>query len=135
MKMWFSRLDIPEVVRSNNGRQYSSRRFKRFAESWRFQHIIRSPKYPRSNGMTERYAQVIKNMLTKAKDSGQDPYLVILDTRNIPFDGLATPALMCGPALRSVLPCKQENLKIKARIDNENYMEQRPSIMTNIQDH
>ena len=109
MKMMFSRLRIPEVVRSDNETQYSSRRLKRFAESWRFQHITSSPEYPRSNGMAERYIQVIKNMLTKAKDSGQDPYLVMLEARNIPVDGLATPVqLLCGQTLRSVLPCKQE---------------------------
>ena len=31
MKMTFSRLGIPKVVRSDNGTQYSSRSFKRFA--------------------------------------------------------------------------------------------------------
>ena len=55
--------------------------------------------------MAERYVQVIKNMLTKAKGSGQDLYLVMLEARNIPVDGLATPApLMCGRTLRPVLP-------------------------------
>ena len=76
--------------------------------------------------MAERYAQVIKNMLTKAKESGQEPYLVMLEARNILVDGLATPAqLMCGRTLRSVLPCKQEKLKIKARTNDESYFEQR----------
>ena len=70
MKMMFSRLGISEVVRSDNGTKYSSRRFKRFAQSWRFQHITSGSEYPRSNGMAERYVQVIKNMLTKIKDSG-----------------------------------------------------------------
>ena len=90
--MMFLRWDIPEVVRSDNGTQYSSRRFKRFAESWRFQHITSSPEYPKPNGMMERYVQVIKNMLTKAENSGQDPYLMMLEARNISLDGLATPA-------------------------------------------
>ena len=116
-------MGTPEVVRGDNGIQYSSRRF---AESWRFQHITSSREYPRCNGTAERYVQVIKNMLTKAKDSGQDPYLVMLEARNIPVDGLATLAqLMCGRTLRSVLPCKQEKLKIKARTDDESYIEQR----------
>ena len=62
--------------------------------------------------MAERSVQVIKNMLTKAKDSGQDPCLVMLKARNIPVDGLATPAqLNCSRALRSVLPYKQEKLE------------------------
>ena len=76
--------------------------------------------------MVERYVQVIKNMLTKSKDSGEDPDLVMLEARNISVDGLATPAqLMCGRTLRSVLPCKHEKLKIKARTDDESYIEQR----------
>ena len=58
--MMFSRLGIPEVVRSDNGTQYLSRRFRRFAELWRFQHVTSSPEYPRSNGMVERYVQVVK---------------------------------------------------------------------------
>ena len=98
--MMFSRSGISEVVRSDNGTQYSSRRFKRIDESWRFQHVTSSPEYPRYNGMAERYVQVVKNMLPKAKDSGQVPCLVMLETRNISVDGLATPAqLMCGQTL------------------------------------
>ena len=81
IKMMFSILGIPEVVKSDNGTQYSSRTFQRFTESWRFLHITSSPEYPRSNGMAERYVQVIKNMLTKAKDSGQGPHLVMLEAR------------------------------------------------------
>ena len=47
--------------------------------------------------MAERYIQVIQNMLIKANE--------MLEARNIPADGLATPAqLICGQKLRSVLP-------------------------------
>ena len=43
----------------------------------------------------------------------------MLEARNIPVDGLVTPVqLMCGRALRSVLPCKQEKLTIKPRTDD-----------------
>ena len=88
--------------------------------------ITSNPEYPRSKDIAKRYLQVIKNMLPKAKDSGQDPYLVMLEARNILVDGLSTPdQLMCGRTLRSVLPCKQENVKIKAREDDEGYTEQR----------
>ena len=65
-------------------------------------------------------------MLPKAKDSGHDPCLAMLEARNIPVDGLASPdQLMCGRTLRSVLPWKQEHLKIKAREDDQSYTEQR----------
>ena len=50
----------------------------------------------------------------------------MLERRNIPGDGLATSTqLMCGRTLRSVLPCKQEKLKIKSRADDESYIEKR----------
>ena len=130
--MIFLRLGILEVVRSNNGIQYSSKIFKIFAESRRFQHITSSPEYPRSNGMVERYEQVIKNMLTKAKHSDQHPYLVMLETRNIQVEGLANSAqLMCCQSLRSVLPCKQKKLKVKARTEDESYIDQRQKNLQN----
>ena len=61
----------------------------------------------------------------------------MLEGRNIPADGLATLAqLMCGQTLTSVLPCKQEKLKIKPRTDDERRINIiKPSIMTNNQDH
>ena len=50
----------------------------------------------------------------------------MLERRNIPGDGLAmSTQLMCGRTLRSVLPCKQEKLKIKSRADDESYIEKR----------
>ena len=98
----FSRLSMPEVVRSDNETQYLSGGFTRFAESWRFSTCPYSPEYLRSNGIVERYAQVVKNMLTEAKDYGQDPYLVVLEARNIPVDGSATSAQLCGRTLRAV---------------------------------
>ena len=70
MEMIFSRLGIPEVVRSDNGPQYSSATFKEFAETWGFKHVTSSPEYPKSNGMAERHVQTVKQILTKAKESG-----------------------------------------------------------------
>ena len=39
LKHNFSRMGIPEVMRSDNGPQYSSSSFKKFAKCRRFQHI------------------------------------------------------------------------------------------------
>ena len=41
-----------------------------------------SAEYPKSNGFVERHIQIVKNLLTKAKQSGKDPYLAILESRN-----------------------------------------------------
>ena len=50
LKSIFARHGIPEIVRSDNGPQYSSAEFMSFASSYGFQHITSSPKFPQSNG-------------------------------------------------------------------------------------
>ena len=50
MKGVFARYEIPEVVRSDNGPQYSSHEFASFADSYGFQHSTSSPYFPQSNG-------------------------------------------------------------------------------------
>ena len=50
LKMQFSQHGIPEVVISDNGPQYASTEFAKFASDWHFQHITSSPWNPQSNG-------------------------------------------------------------------------------------
>ena len=73
MKQVFSEHGIPSRVVSDNGLQYSSEAFKKFAQQWQFDHITSSPKFPKSNGFIERQIQTIKRTLIKAKQAGRDP--------------------------------------------------------------
>ena len=73
LKSVFSRHGIPEIVRSNNGLQYSSIEFMSFASSYGFQHLTSSPKFPQSNGQAERSVQAVKNLLKKS----DDPYMSV----------------------------------------------------------
>ena len=68
LKSVFSRHGIPEIVRSDNGPQYSSAEFMSFASSYGFQHLTSSPKFPQSNGQAERAVQTIRNLLKKLDD-------------------------------------------------------------------
>jgi transposase InsO family protein len=75
-KSIFARHGIPEVVISDNGPHYSCQDYKDFASKWGFQHKTSSPVYTQSNGLAERTVQTVKNLLQKAKASGEYPYCI-----------------------------------------------------------
>ena len=102
LKSVFARHGIPEVLRSDNGPQYTSREFKTFASSYDFQQITSSPRFPQSNGQAERSVQTIKNLLKKA----DDPYMALLSYRATPLSWCnLSPAELCmGRRLRTSVP-------------------------------
>ena len=65
-KAVFSRHGIPEKVISDNGPCYSSQEYAKFAKDWDFNHVTSSPRYPHSNGLSEKFVQTVKRILTKA---------------------------------------------------------------------
>ena len=68
----------------------------------------------------EIHIQIVKNLLIKAKQSGKDPYLAMLESRNCPVENSSSPAqLIYGRCLRSLLPTYQEKLKIKSINDDD----------------
>ena len=107
LKAIFARHGIPETVISDNGPQYSSAEFAKFAEDWGFTHITNSPKYPQSNGEAERMVQTTKNLLTKS----DDPYEALLAYRATPLENGFSPAELCmGRRLRTTLPSTPSKL-------------------------
>ena len=109
VKAVFSRHGIPESVRSDNGPQFSSHEFAKFAASYGFKHTTSSPYFPQSNGLAERTVQTVKNILK----GNQDPYLAILTYRStqLPWCGLSPAQLLMGRQLRTNLPQTLEHLK------------------------
>ena len=59
----FTRRGIPEVVRSDNGPQYDSAEFAKFAKGWEFKNVTSIPLYAQSNGEAERTVKTAKNLL------------------------------------------------------------------------
>ena len=52
---------IPEVVRSDNGPQFDSAEFAKFAKEWKFEHVTSSPRYAQSNGeLTPKWPDLTK---------------------------------------------------------------------------
>ena len=112
MKSQFARHGIPREVISDNGPQFCCEEFFNFSKRWGFKHITSSPTYPQSNGMAERAIQTVKTFLNKAKASGQDPYIALLQYRNAPCsDGPSPAQLLMGRRLRSNLPTTYAYLK------------------------
>ena len=85
--------------------------YRKFAEDWNFNHTTTSPYHPQANGLAERAVQT-KNLLTKAKRDGKDPYLSILEYRNTPIDNIASPAqMLMSRRLRSTIPTTKSQLQ------------------------
>ena len=108
LKAIFSRHGIPEVIRSDNGPQYSSMEFSKFASSYGFQHITSSPLYPQSNGQAERTVQTVKRLLKQS----DDPYLALMSYRATPLTWCSfSPAeLLMGRRIRTPVPQTNQQL-------------------------
>ena len=95
LKSLFARHGIPEVVRSDNGPQYDSAEFAKFAKYWEFKHVTSSPFYAQSNGEGERAVQT-----------------ALLAYRSTPLQGGKSPSeLLFGRQIRCTLPCLPESLQ------------------------
>ena len=107
LKVIFSRHGIPETVISDNGPQYTSAKFVKFAQDWGFSHITSSPKYPQSNGEAERMVQTVKHLLTKS----DEPQAALLAYRSTPLENGYSPAeILMGRKLRTTLPVVPDKL-------------------------
>ncbi|CAB3223790.1 unnamed protein product [Arctia plantaginis] len=106
LKNTFSRLGIPQIVVSDCGPQFISNEFRKFAREWCFNHVTTSPRYPQSNGQSERAVQIVKNIMKKSMHSKSDYRLALLEYLNTPIsENLPSPAeILQSRKLRSILP-------------------------------
>ncbi|KAK9736839.1 hypothetical protein QE152_g11272 [Popillia japonica] len=96
----FSRLGIPETVRSDNGPQFQSN-FKKFSSEYNFFHITSSPYFPQSNGSVERAVKTAKDLLKKNVDIN----LALMAYRSTPLEsGFSPIELLMNRKMRTLLP-------------------------------
>jgi hypothetical protein len=99
---------IPDIVMSDNGPQFSSELFSKFAATYGFIGTTSSPRYPQSNGEVERAVQTVKDLLKK----NEDPYLALLTYRSTPLQNNLSPSeLLMGRRLRTQLPVLPNTLR------------------------
>ena len=113
IKPHFAIYGILEEVISDNGPQFASAEFEKFAKDFEFKHTTSSPRYPQSNGLAERTVQTIKSILKKSLQDKSDPNLALLHLRNIPIDGIGkSPVqLVMGRRTRTLLPTSPKLLQ------------------------
>ena len=68
LKTIFSEAGVPDILITDNGRQYCSEEFKQFSLERSFVHKTSSPYYPKDNSYAERAVGVVKEVYSKCKD-------------------------------------------------------------------
>ena len=69
LKTIFNESGVPNILITDNGRQYCSKEFKEFSLKWSFVHKTSSPYYPKGNSYAERAVGVVKEIYSKCKDN------------------------------------------------------------------
>ena len=82
LKVHLSCNGLIDICVSDNRPQFTSEAFCDFAREWGFEHWTSSPLYQSCNRLAEKSISIAKKLLTKAKESGHDPYIVLLEYRN-----------------------------------------------------
>jgi len=105
LKAHFARHGLPlEVCIDNN--PFNSAEFRSFAQMYDFKHTTSSPHYTMSNGKIEHSVQTAKQLMEKAIEDREDPFLALLVWRNTPSEQLGpSPAqILLGRHTRTHLP-------------------------------
>ena len=91
---------------SDNGPCYASEAFIKIIQEYNVNHITGLPQYPQSNGLAEKFVQIVKNLFHKAREEGADLHKALMIYRNTPLSSnLQSPTQMLqSRAVRSQLP-------------------------------
>ena len=90
----FSEYGWPETLIFDNGPCYTSQAFTSVKQSYSDNHITSSPLHPQSNGLAEKYVQIVKSLFYKVKEEGKEFYKCLMIYHNTPLTGsLQSPRL------------------------------------------
>ena len=105
-KLICSEYGWPETIVSDNGPCYTSEIFTNLMIEYNVNHIRSLPHYLQSNGLAEKYVQIVKNLFYKAKEEGKDLYKCLMVYCNTPLSSnLQSPMqILVSRSARSNLP-------------------------------
>ena len=84
-KQIYAKYGWPDTIVSDNGPCYTSKIFKGLMKEYQVHPITSLPHYPQSNGLAEKYIQIMKNLFHKVKEEGQDLHKCLMVYRNTPL--------------------------------------------------
>ena len=76
-----------ETLISDNGPCYTVDAFTSVMNAYYVNHITSSPHYPQSNGLAEKYVQIVKSLFYKAKEEGKDLLKCLMIYHNTSLSG------------------------------------------------
>ena len=116
VKTVFTTHSIPDVVVSENGRQFVSDEFRKFVKSWYFAQHTKNPYSPQENGMAERAVQTAKRLLDL-----DEPEIGLLNYHPSPQSAIdVSPAVaVMGRQLAKRLPVVREQLPPRQHRDGD----------------
>ena len=116
----FARHGLPRTLVSDNAQSFVSQEFETFLKRYDVEHVTSSPRYPQSNGQAEKAVQIIKRLLKKCIDSGDDFYEALLLLRNTPRANVGSPCeRLFGRKTRTMIPTRSELLETEHSIETE----------------
>ena len=89
----FSEHGWSETIISDNGPCYTVETFTSVINAYHVNHITSSSHYPQSNGLAEKYVQIVKSLFYKAKEEGKDLFQFLIIYHNTPLSGSFQPLM------------------------------------------
>ena len=87
MQVSVSEYGWPDSFISDNDPCYTLQNFTNVMQAFSVNHITSSPHYPQSNGLAEKYVQIVKCLFNKTKEKGKDFHKCLMIYQNTPLTG------------------------------------------------
>ena len=94
-RLIFSEYGWPDTLVSDNGPCYVAETFTSLMKEYGVNHITSSPHYPQSNGLAEKFVQIVKNLFHIAKDEATDTYKCLMIYHNTPLASTSKSPMLC----------------------------------------
>ena len=110
----FATWGLPHELVTDCGSQFVSSEFQTFLKTWKINHKTSSPYHHQSNGKAESAVKIMKNLIKKAKENNEDPFVALMELRNTPRQYVErSPAqMMLGRKPRTFLPQKPDKASV-----------------------